>query len=254
MFRPRVIPCLLLRNQGLVKTVKFKDAKYLGDPINIVKIFNDKEVDELVFLDITATLEGKEPPYELLEDIVSEAFMPFGYGGGIKRLDQVKRILGLGVEKVVINTQSVENPRFISEVAAMVGSQSVLVSMDVKKNFWGKYEIYSRSGTKSTSLDPVSFAVEMEKDGAGELIINSIDRDGTMKGYDLDLIKAITSEVSIPVVACGGAKNVHDLAEAVDKGGASAAGAGSMFVFHGPHRAVLISYPRNEDLKKAFGS
>lgn len=253
MFRPRVIPCLLLKNQGLVKTVKFKNPKYLGDPINIVKIFNDKEVDELVFLDIVATVEGKEPPYALLEDIVSEAFMPFGYGGGIRSIEQIKRILSLGVEKVVINTHAVENPSFIGEAANMVGSQSVVVSIDVKKGIWGKAEVYAKGGRKSTGLNPVDFALEMEKMGAGELIINSIDQDGTMKGYNLDLIKVITNAVGIPVVACGGAGKVKDLADVVTQGGASAAGAGSMFVFQGPHRAVLISYPNNKELIQAFG-
>jgi cyclase len=253
MFRPRVIPCLLLKNQGLVKTLRFKNPKYLGDPINIVKIFNDKEVDELVFLDIAATVEGREPPYALLEDIASEAFMPLGYGGGIRTLDQIRTILGLGVEKAVINTSAFENPGLVSEAAGIVGSQSVVVSIDVKKGFWGRYEVCTRGGRKSTGLDPVAFAGEMERLGAGELVVNSIDRDGTMKGYDLDLIRAVTDRVNIPVVACGGAGSVADLARAVKEGRASAAGAGSMFVFHGPHRAVLISYPRDEELKKAFG-
>jgi len=253
MFRPRVIPCLLLKNQGLVKTVRFKNPKYLGDPINIVKIFNDKEVDELVFLDITATVEGKEPPYSLLEDIVSEAFMPFGYGGGIKTLEQIRTILSLGVEKVVINTHAVENPSFIYEASQMVGSQSVVVSIDVRKSIWGRHEVYTKSGHKSTGLRPVDFAVQMEKMGAGELIINSIDHDGIMKGYGIDLIKSITCAVGIPVVACGGAGTVQDLAQAVVQGGASAAGAGSMFVFQGPHRAVLISYPSNRELSREFG-
>ena len=253
MFRPRVIPCLLMKNKGLVKTIKFKDPKYLGDPINIVKIFNDKEVDELVFFDITATIESKDPPYALLEDIVSEAFMPFGYGGGIRNLNQIKTILGIGVEKVVINSHAVENPHFVGDAAQDVGSQSVVISIDVKKNFWGKYEICTRGGRKSTGIDPEVFASDMEKMGAGELIINSIDRDGTMKGYDIDLIKRITDSVGIPVVACGGAGSVKDLADAVRLGGASAVGAGSMFVFQGPHRAVLISYPDNSELKHAFG-
>lgn len=253
MFRPRVIPCLLLKNQGLVKTVRFKNPKYLGDPINIVKIFNDKEVDELVFLDIAATVDGKEPPYALLEDIASEAFMPFGYGGGIKKLEQIRRILGLGVEKVVINSHAVENPHFIYEAAQMVGSQSVVVSMDVKKSIWGKYEVYAKGGRRSTGLKPLDFALKMEEMGAGELIVNSIDQDGTMKGYDLDLITCITGAVGIPVVACGGAGKLQDLADAVAQGGASAAGAGSMFVFQGPHRAVLISYPSNKDLVQTFG-
>ncbi len=249
---PRAIPFLLLKNQGLVKTVKFKDPKYLGDPINIVKIFNEKEVDEIVFLDITATIDGKEPPYILLEKIATEAFMPFGYGGGIRNLDQVRIILGLGVEKVVINTLAVENPAFVAEVSQLVGSQSVVVSIDVKKNLWGKYEVFTHSGRKSTGFDPAVFARNMEKMGAGELVINSIDRDGTMKGYDIDLIRRITSIVNIPVIASGGAGSVKDLEASVKEGGASAAGAGSMFVFHGPHRAVLISYPDSEELKMAF--
>jgi len=253
MFRPRVIPCLLLCNLGLVKTIKFKDPKYLGDPINVVKIFNDKEVDELVFLDITATVENKRPPFSLLENIASECFMPLGYGGGIRTLEDVRTILGLGIEKVVINSYAVENPAFIRQAADFAGSSSVVVSMDVKKNVWGKYELFTHSGRKATGLDPVKFAVEMEKIGAGELFLNSIDRDGTMQGYDIELIKRVTSAVNIPVVACGGARTVQDLAAAVQQGGASAAGAASMFVFQGPHRAVLISYPTPRDMKDAFG-
>jgi cyclase len=252
MFRPRVIPCLLLRNLGLVKTIKFKNPTYLGDPINIVKIFNDKEVDELVFLDITATVESKRPPFGLLEKITSEAFMPLGYGGGIRSLEDVKTILGLGIEKIVINSYAVENPEFIRQAADFAGSSSVVVSMDVKKSLWGKYELFTHSGKKNTGLDPIKFAVEVAKLGAGELFLNSIDRDGTMQGYDLDLIVRVTSVVNIPVIACGGANSVQDLAAAVKQGGASAAGAGSMFVFQGPHRAVLISYPTSQELKTVF--
>jgi imidazole glycerol-phosphate synthase subunit HisF len=253
MFTPRVIPCLLLRNLGLVKTVKFKKPTYLGDPINIVKIFNDKEVDELVFLDITATVENKRPPFKLLEQVASEAFIPLGYGGGIRTLEDVKTILGLGFEKIIINSYAVENPAFIRHVADFAGSSSVVVSMDVKKNWWGKYEVFTHSGRKATGLDPVNFAVEMAKTGAGELFLNSIDRDGTMQGYDLDLIASVTSAVNIPVVACGGARTVQDLEASVKQGGASAAGAGSMFVFQGPHRAVLINYPTSQELKTSFG-
>jgi len=253
MFRPRVIPCLLLRNLGLVKTVKFKNPTYLGDPINIVKIFNDKEVDELVFLDITVTVENKRPPFKLLEKVASEAFMPLGYGGGIRTLEDVKTILGLGIEKIVINSYAVENRAFIREVADFTGSSSLVVSMDVKKNVGGKYEVFTHSGRKATGLNPVKYAMEIEKTGAGELLLNSIDRDGTMLGYDLELILRVTSAVNIPVVACGGARTVQDLAAAVKQGGASAAGAASMFVFQGPHRAVLISYSTSEELKNAFG-
>lgn len=253
MFRPRVIPCLLLRNLGLVKTIKFKEPTYLGDPINIVKIFNDKEVDELVFLDITATVENKRPPFKLLEKVAGETFMPLGYGGGIRSLDDVKTILGLGVEKVAINTYAVEKPSFVTEAADFAGSQSVVVSLDVKRNFQGKYEVFTHSGRQATGLDPVKFAMEMEKRGAGELLLNSIDRDGTMQGYDLELVRQVTGAVGIPVVACGGAAKVQDLADAVKHGGASAAAAGSMFVFQGPHRAVLISYPTSQELREAFG-
>jgi cyclase len=249
MIRTRVIPCLLLRNLGLVKTVRFRDPKYLGDPINIVKIFNDKEVDELVFLDITATVENKKPPFGLLEKIASECFMPLGYGGGVRSLEDMRTLFGIGIEKVSVNSYAVENPPFIRAAADLFGSQSVVVSMDVEKNRRGKYEVFTHSGQRATGLDPVKFAVEMEKQGAGELLLNSIDRDGTMQGYDLDLIKQVTGAASIPVIACGGASKVQDLAAVVKQGGASAAAAGSMFVFHGPHRAVLISYPSPKELQ-----
>lgn len=252
MVRTRVIPCLLLRNRGLVKTVKFKNSTYLGDPINIVKIFNDKEVDELIFLDITATIEQKKPPFKLLSEIASECFMPLGYGGGIRSLEDVKEILSLGVEKVAINSYAVENPSFVRAAADLAGSQSIVVSIDVKKSLFGKYEVMTHNGRKATGLDPLKFAVEMEKMGAGELFLNSIDRDGTMQGYDLELIRRVAEAVSIPVVACGGARSVKDLGDVVKKGGASAAAAGSMFVFHGPHRAVLINFPTPQELGMVF--
>ena len=250
MIRPRVIPTLLLQGQGLVKTVKFKDPTYLGDPINIVRIFNDKEVDELVFLDITATKEDRPPSFEMLANITSECFMPLAYGGGIRSMGDVEKLLGIGIEKVILNTSAVENPALVRSVADYAGSSSVVISMDVKKNFLGKYETYTRSGKKNTGLDPVRHAVEMEKQGAGELFVNSIDRDGTMQGYDLDLIRRVADAVSIPVVACGGAGKLQDLADAINIGGASAAAAGSLFVFQGPLRGVLISYPSQDDLKR----
>ena len=251
MIRPRVIPCLLLKNEGLVKTVKFKDPKYLGDPINIVRIFNDKEVDELIFLDITATLDNRRPNFELLGKITSECFMPLGYGGGIRDMEDVKKLLAIGVEKFVLNTSAVENPSLIRAAADFAGSQAVVISMDVKKTLLGKHEVYIRSGKKSTGLDPVKFAIEMEKQGAGEIFVNSIDRDGTMQGYDLELVRRVAETVTVPVVACGGAGNIQHLAEAI-KAGASAAAAGSMFVFQGPLRGVLISYPAQEDLKRVM--
>lgn len=251
MLRTRVIPCLLLKNRGLVKTIKFKDPKYLGDPINIVKIFNDKEVDELTFLDITATVENKNPPMDFLAKITTECFMPLGYGGGIRRLEDVKTILNLGVEKICVNTHAVENPSFVKAAAELAGSQAIIVSIDVKTNRTGEYEVYTHSGQKATGLHPVSHAVNMEKYGAGELLLNSIDRDGTMQGYDLELIKQVSHAVGIPVIACGGAATVQHLAEAV-KSGASATAAGSMFVFQGPHRAVLINYPTREELREVL--
>ena len=246
MIRPRVIPCLLLKNEGLVKTVKFKDPKYLGDPINIVRIFNDKEVDELIFLDITATVENRKPNFELLGKITSECFMPLGYGGGIREMDDVKKLLAMGVEKIVLNTSAVENPSLIRAAADYAGSQAVVISMDVKKTLLGKYEVYTRGGKKGTGLDPVKFAIEMEKQGAGELFVNSIDRDGMMQGYDLELVRRVAESVTVPVVACGGAGNIQHLAEAI-QAGASAAAAGSMFVFQGPRRGVLINYPERSE-------
>lgn len=244
----RIIPVLLLKNAGLVKTIQFKDPKYLGDPLNAVKIFNEKEVDELIFLDILATVENKSIPFKLLEEIAEECFMPLAYGGGIKSLDDIKAILKIGVEKVIINTMAIENPEMIQDAVKKYGSSTICVSIDVKKNFWGKYEIFTNAGTKNTKLDPVGFAMKMDEFGVGEMMINSIDRDGTMKGYDLDLISKITEKVGMPVIACGGAASIDDFSSAVHQAGASAVAAGSMFVFHGKHRAVLISYPSQNSI------
>jgi cyclase len=250
MISARVIPCLLLKGQGLVKTVKFKDPKYLGDPINIVRIFNDKEVDEIVLLDITATPENRGPQFDRLKDIASEAFIPLAYGGGIRNMDDVRTLLSIGIEKLILNTSSFENPSLIRDAADHAGSQAVVISIDVKKNLLGKYEVFTRCGQKKTGIDPVKHAVEMESMGAGEIIINSIDRDGMMQGYDLDLIQKVANAVSVPVVACGGAGNLQHIADAIKVGHASAAAAGSIFVFQGPLRAVLISYPAPSDLKR----
>jgi cyclase len=247
-----VIPALLLKGQGLVKTVRFKDPKYLGDPINIVRIFNDKEVDELIFLDITATNEKRRPSFEMLGKITSECFMPLGYGGGIRSMEDIKTLLGLGIEKVILNTIAAEEPEFVTEVADYAGSQAVVISMDVRKRFLGNYEVVTHSGKAGTGLEPVGHALEMEKNGAGELFVNSIDRDGMMQGYDLDLIRQVAEAVNVPVVACGGAGDVRHLAGVIQQGGASAAAAGSMFVFQGPLRGVLISYPSQEELKRVL--
>ena len=250
MIKPRVIPALLLRGQGLVKTVKFKEPKYLGDPINIVRIFNDKEVDELVLLDITATPEKRGPQFDLLKNIASEAFIPLAYGGGIRSMDDVRKLLSIGIEKLIMNTSAVETPSLVREVADHAGSQAAVVSMDVKKGLLGKYEVFTHCGQKKTGLDPVKHAVEMERMGVGEILINSIDRDGTMQGYDLELVRKVADAVSVPVVACGGAGNLSHVSEVIKQGHASAAAAGSIFVFQGPLRGVLISYPTPKELKE----
>jgi cyclase len=252
MFRPRIIPTLLLRNLGLVKSVGFKDYKYIGDPINAVKIFNDLKADELVFLDILASKEKRVISLDFVSKVGDEANMPFSVGGGIRTIQDIRSVLRAGAEKVVINTFAVEDPSFIRTAADEFGSSTITVCIDVKKKIFGKQQVYIYGGSKSTSLDPVSFAIMMGEMGAGELIINSIDRDGSMEGYDIELIKTVSDSVTIPVVALGGAGKVEDLNEAVQNGHASAVAAGSMFVFHGPRRAVLINYPQPEELKNIF--
>jgi cyclase len=251
MLRTRVIPCLLLRNGGLIKTVGFKDPKYVGDPINAVRIFNEKEVDELVFLDISATLAGREPNFDLLASIASEAFMPFGYGGGLTRVDQVRRLFALGVEKAIINTAADGDSGLVGEAAAAAGRSSVVVSIDVRRNWLGRYSVCTRCGQHDTRRDPVEYARQMEREGAGEILLNSIDRDGTMSGYDLELVRRVSEAVNIPVVAVGGAGVLGHFRQAVESG-ASAVAAGSMFLFHGKHRAVLITYPDYHSLAKIF--
>lgn len=243
----RIIPCLLLRSRGLYKTVKFKDPRYVGDPINAVKIFNDKGVDELTILDIGASVEGCEPDFALIESIVSEAFVPICYGGGVRTLEQFSRLFRLGVEKVSVNTAALESTQLIKDAAARFGSQSVVASIDVKRTMFGGYEVYGRSGTSRSRQDPVELAKSLQAAGAGELVISAIHKDGTMAGFDLQLTRSIVEAVDIPVVALGGAGKVADLKAALATG-ASAAAAGSMFVFHGPHRAVLISYPSESEL------
>lgn len=251
MLKTRVIPCLLLKGTGLVKTMRFKDPKYVGDPINAIKIFNDKEVDELVLLDITASREGKGPAFDTIRDIASECFMPVGYGGGIRTLEDIRRILKAGIEKVVLNTAAVETPDLVREAAAEFGAQAVVVSIDARRKLLGRYEVFTRGGTKATGLNPVEHAQRMEELGAGEIFLNAIDRDGTMEGYDTDLIAKVSARLSVPVIAAGGAGDVRHFGDAV-RNGADAVAAGAMFVFHGPHRAVLITYPRRADLERAL--
>ncbi len=252
MLKVRVMPCLLLRNWGLVKTVKFKDAAYVGDPINTLRIYNDKEVDEVIFLDITATPENKKPQFKLLNEIATECFMPFSYGGGVRDLDDVAALFTLGAEKVAINTYSHENPAFLTSIADRFGAQAVIASIDVKKSLFGRYEVWTAGGRKNTKKDPVEWAVEMQKRGAGEVLLTSIDRDGTFAGYDTDLIKRVASAIDVPLIASGGAGSIEDFFKAVSIGGASAVAAGSMVVYQGSHRAVLVNFPTHAELKKTF--
>lgn len=247
MLEPRVIPCLLLKGKGLVKGVKFKNHRYLGDPINIVQLFNTMEVDELLFLDITATPENRIPYVEIIQKISDQCLMPFGVGGGIKSVDDAKIILQSGAEKICLNTAAIDNPNLITEIAKNFGSQSVVVSVDYKYNIFGKPVLYSHCGSKKISVDFFKFIKTVETAGAGEILLNSIDKDGSMAGYDLTTIQKVSSLVNIPIIVCGGAGSLTHLKQGV-KAGASAVAAGSLFVFHGPRRAVLISYPNQKQL------
>lgn len=239
----RVIPSLLIHNSGLIKSKKFKDYVYVGDPINTVKIFNEKEVDEITVIDIDATREKREPNINQILEIAGEAFMPMSYGGGITTIHQIKDILFNGVEKVIINKTAHTNPAIITEAARLFGNQSIVVSIDVKKTFLKGYRVFTDNGKNNTGLAPAQFAKQMEEAGAGEILLNNIDRDGTYSGYDLDLISEVSKAVSIPVIAIGGASETNDFRNAI-KSGASAVSAGSMFVFQRPHNAVLISYSK----------
>jgi cyclase len=252
MLRTRVIPVLLLKERGLVKGRQFKNHKYVGDPLNAVKIFNEKEVDELVFLDISATDENRGPDFDLIVDIASEAFMPFAYGGGVKTVKQVERLFSVGVEKVIINTAAFLDVKFVKESVKVAGSQSIVVSMDVKKSLLGSYEVYVNNGKINTKLDPITYAKQMQDLGVGELIVNSIDREGTGKGYDIKLLEIVSYEVEIPVIGLGGAGCLQDLADAKNQTNVSGLAAGDLFIFHGKHKAVLITYPKYSELEKLF--
>lgn len=253
MLKKRVMPCLLLRDGALVKTTRFRDSNYIGDPINAVRIYNEKEVDEIIFLDITATAEGREPSFEVIEEIASECFMPFAYGGGVRTMEAARRLFSLGIEKICLNSYANETPTFVTRVAEHYGRQAVVASIDVRKQRFGnKYRVYTHAGQKNTGIDPVEYARKMEKLGAGEILLTSIDRDGTMQGYDIDLIKAVSSAVRIPVIASGGAGKIEHFGEAVNKGGASAVAAGSMFVYFGRNRAVLINFPTRKQIEEAL--
>jgi len=245
MLRKRVIPVLLMQKKALYKTVRFSAPVYVGDPANAIKIFNEKEVDELIVLDIQAE---KGPDFEYIEQLAGECFMPLCYGGGVFSLDHIKRLNELGIEKVAVNTRAAEDPSFIEAAAANFGSSTIVVSADVKKDFWGKYYVHTHNGKKKTSYKAEEFAVMMEEKGAGELMLTSVDRDGTGQGYDTDLIAKITSRLSIPVIACGGASGLADLKKAFESG-ASAVAAGSLFVFYGKNKAVLINYPSDAEIR-----
>ncbi|CAN5566459.1 AglZ/HisF2 family acetamidino modification protein [soil metagenome] len=248
MFRPRIIPVLLLNNLALVKSIQFKNHKYIGDPINAVKIFNDLKADELMFLDIEASKNSRLISLDLVKRVGEEANMPFAVGGGLKCLADIKGIINAGAEKVVINTYAAQNPDFIREASESYGSSTIVVCIDVKKKLFKGLRTWIFSGSRSTAYNPIEFAQLMEKNGAGELIIQSIDRDGKMEGYDIELIKSISKSVSVPVVALGGAGKKEDLIDVHRNAYANAVGAGSLFVYQSKKRGVLINYPKKNEL------
>jgi cyclase len=252
MLRPRIIPSLLLHDKGLVKTVNFKSPKYVGDPINAVRIFNEKEVDELAFFDIDATVLNKEPDYGLIEKLANQSRMPLCYGGGVKTVEQAQKIFGLGVEKIALSSAAIVNPKLITQIADRVGSQSVIVVLDVKKKILGGYEIFTHNGKKPTGINPIKFAKELEQLGTGEIIINSIDQDGVMKGYDLNLVNKIAEMISLPLTVLGGAGSLSDIKKVIEKHGVIGVAAGSLFVFKGPYKAVLINYPNQTEKNNVY--
>jgi cyclase len=258
MLRPRIIPCLLVKDSGLVKTVGFTQPKYVGDPINAVRIFNEKEVDELMVVDIDATAQNREPNYKMIANLAAECRMPLCYGGGVKTPEQVQRIISLGVEKVALSAAAINTPSLIAKTAEWVGSQSVVVVMDVKKvGLSRRYEIFTHNGTQGTGLHPEAWAKQVEQLGAGEVVLNSIDQDGGMKGYDLDLVARVRQATTLPMTVLGGAGSLNHLEELIHQFGTIGAAAGSLFVFKGKYRAVLINYPSHAEkdalLTKALG-
>jgi cyclase len=252
MLRPRIIPSLLIQENGLVKTVNFKNPKYVGDPINAVKIFNEKAVDELAVFDIDATVKNLEPNYSLIERLAIQSRMPLCYGGGVKTVEQAQRIFGLGIEKIALSSAVLEKPELITEIAARVGNQSVIVVLDIKKKLLGGYEICTHNGKKSTGIDPIKFVEKAQQLGAGEIILNSIDRDGVMKGFDLTLIEKLREHIHIPMTVLGGAGSLADIKQVIDRHGVIGVAAGSLFVFKGVYKAVLINYPTKEEKEGLF--
>jgi len=246
MLRPRIIPCLLLSNGGLIKTVKFGDSKYVGDPINVVKILNEKEVDELILLDINKSTNSKEIDFDLIEKIAGECRMPLCYGGGVSKIDDFVRLIKLGVEKIAINTSLLNNFELIKRAAEAVGSQSIVAVLDIKKDN-GKYQIFKNNGTINTSLEIKDFLKVLDQNYLGEIVINSIDRDGTMLGYDFELLESLLPYVNTPLTFMGGASNLENISDLFYKFPNVGAGVGSLFVFKGKFKAVLVNYPYGED-------
>lgn len=254
MLRSRIIPCLLIHNKGLIKTVRFKDSKYVGDPINAVKIFNEKEVDELVVLDIDASVENREPDFEMIRDLANESRMPLCYGGGVKTVEQARKILSLGVEKVAISSLAIENPSIISDIARAIGTQSVVVVLDVrKKKVFGGYELMMYNATRKAKKKPIEFAKELERIGIGELVINSVDDDGMMSGYNFKMFDEFRDAVSMPMTILGGAGSIDDIKSGIERYKTIGVAAGSLFVFKGIYKAVLINYPSYSEREKIYG-
>jgi len=253
MLRSRITPCLLVHKKGLVKTVSFKDPKYVGDPINAVKIFNEKEVDELLVLDIDASVEGREPDFQLIKNLAVECRMPFCYGGGVKTVEQAKKIIGLGAEKVAISSAALENPQILKKIGDAVGIQSVVVILDIKKKkLFGGYEIVYANGKKTSNKKLIDFVRELQNIGIGELAINSVDEDGKMQGFDFKLFDIIRKETDMPMTILGGAGSLEHIEEAISRYKTIGVSAGSLFVFKGKYKAVLINYPDFETRKKLY--
>lgn len=247
MLWPRIIPCLLVRDKGLVKTVGFSEPKYVGDPINAVRIFNEKGADELIVLDIDASVHGAEPNFRMIENFASESRMPLCYGGGVRSTEHAKTIISLGVEKVAISSAAIADPTLISRVADEVGCQSVVAVLDVKSGRWGKHTVWTQNGSKNTKRSPKELALELEQAGVGEIVLNSIDNDGAMRGYDLKMIEPVREAISVPLTVLGGAGSLKDIGELIRRFGVIGASAGSIFVFKGVYRAVLINYPSADE-------
>ena len=253
MLRSRIIPCLLVHNKGLVKTVKFKDPKYIGDPINAVKIFNEKEVDELIVLDIDATREKRGPNLDMIKNLADECRMPFCYGGGISNVEQARKIISLGAEKVALSYSALNNIELCKQIGYIIGNQSVVVVIDVKKNFFfGGYDVFTHNGTKKSKWKLNDLIKKLEEIGIGEIIINSIDNDGMMQGYDLTLAESVREKCSMPITVLGGAGGLDDIKSLINKFKIIGAAAGSLFVFKGKYKAVLINYPNREERKPIY--